>query len=118
MEDQKKKQEEASAELEAYLNKTRPRNLVEGVSGGVGTVLLGAVGAVGSVVLMPVVGIAAGWQQGGILGSVVGLVGGAVVGVVGGAMVVTGGVFKGTSQIIRGVVSMPASIAAPMKGKW
>jgi len=66
MEDQKKKQEEASAELEAYFNKTRPRNLVEGVSGGVGTILQGAVGGVGAVVLTPVMGTAAGWEKGGI----------------------------------------------------
>jgi hypothetical protein len=83
-----------------------------------GNVLSGAVGTVGSVVLMPVVGMTAGYEKGGILGSAVGLVGGAVAGVLGGAMSAVGGVLKGTSQIVRGVASVPKSISGPIKGMW
>jgi hypothetical protein len=115
---QRQEQDEAAAELEAYFNKTRPRNLAEGLTNGVGNVLSGAIGTVGSVVLMPVVGMAAGYEKGGVLGSAVGLVGGAVAGVVGGAMSAVGGILKGTSQIVRGVVSVPKSISGPMKGMW
>lgn len=116
--EKKKEQDEAAAELEAYFNKTRPRNLAEGLTSGVGNVLSGAVGTVGSVVLMPVVGMAAGYKKGGILGSALGLVGGAVAGVVGGVISAVGGILKGTSQIVRGVASVPKSIAGPMGGMW
>lgn len=114
----KREQEESAAELEAYLNKTRPRNLVEGVTTGLSNVLEGAIGGVGSVVLMPVVGMAGGYQSVGILGAVIGLVGGAVAGVVGGVMAAAIGAVKGTGQIIRGIVSVPQSIIAPSQGKW
>ena len=118
MDSKKKEQEAAAAELEAYLNKTRPKNLAEGVTSGVENVIQGAVGVVGSVVLTPVVGLAAGYKQAGILGSAVGLVSGAVAGVVGGVASATGGVVKGAAQIIRGVASVPQSIIAPSHGKW
>lgn len=114
----KKDHEESAAELEAYLNKTRPRNLVEGVTAGVGNVLEGAIGGVGAIVLTPVVGMAGGYKSVGILGGIFGLVGGAVVGVVGGVAAAVVGALKGTSQIIRGLAAVPQSIIAPRQGKW
>lgn len=46
--EKKREQEEAMAELEDYLNQTRPKNLMEGVQSGLGNVLDGALGAAGS----------------------------------------------------------------------
>lgn len=119
IEDTKKnEQEQASEELEAYLNKTRPRNLAEGVTSGLNNVLSGTIGAVGGLVLAPVVGGTAGYKNAGIVGAVGGVVGGTVIGAVGGAFYLTKGVIQGTAQIIRGVASVPKSVAEPMKGKW
>ena len=136
----KQEQEDSTAELESYLNRTRPRNLVEGVTTGISDVLLGTIGGVGSIVLMPVVGMAGGYKSKGLLGGVIGLVGGTLAGVVGGVgAAVVGpfykssifhllrilshyflnvGVLKGTGQIARGIISVPQSIIAPSKGKW
>eukprot|EP01083_Nonionella_stella_P106417 307135_1 len=114
----KKEQEESAAELEAYLNRSRPRNLVEGVTTGIGSVLQGAIGGVGTIVLTPVVGMAGGYKSIGILGAVVGLAGGTVVGVVGGVAAAVVGVLKGTGQIVRGITATPQSIIGPIQGKW
>lgn len=116
--EKKREQEEAMAELEDYLNQTRPKNLMEGVQSGLGNVLDGALGAAGSLVLMPVVGVTRGYQKGGILGSTLGLGVGIVGGVVGAATSAAGGLVKGTAQVARGVISVPNSIIAPRTGKY
>ncbi len=118
MSQQRKEQEEAAAELEAYLNKTRPRNLAEGVTSGLGNCIQGAVGVVGAVVLAPVIGMTSGYQKGGIIGSIIGLVGGTVVGAITGVLSAVTGVLKGAGQIVRGVASVPQSITGPKSGKW
>jgi len=114
----KQKQEEAAAELEAYFNKTRPRNLAKGVTGGLGSVVAGALGSVGFIVITPVLSTREGYKKGGVLGGAAGLTVGLVGGVVGGAITAVGGFLKGTQQIGRGVLSVPESISGPMKGKW
>ena len=114
----KAQQEEAAAELEAYFNKTRPRNLAEGVTTGLGSVVSGAFGTVGAIVLTPIVATHQGYTKAGFIGGALGLTIGLVGGVVGGVVSAAGGLFKGVTQIGRGVVAVPYSIAGPMHGKW
>lgn len=70
--------EEAEESLNSILKShggTKPRNLREGLSHGVGSILSGAVGAAGVAVLAPTVGLTRGAQRGGVLGGVVGFTG-------------------------------------------
>jgi len=113
-----KQQEEAKAQLDAILNQTRPKNLKEGITSGVGNIVSGAVGAVGIAVIAPTAGLTRGAQQGGIIGGTVGFVGGAVVGIVGAVAVAGGGVVSGVTQIGRGLMAVPKSITEPRKGKY
>ena len=53
-----------------------PKHLGYGIASGISNVVAGAVGAVGVVVLAPVVGTAVGAKQAGIVGGTVGLLGG------------------------------------------
>ena len=53
-----------------------PKHLGYGLASGVSNIVAGAVGAVGIVILAPVMGTAVGAKQGGIVGGTVGLVGG------------------------------------------
>lgn len=78
----KKTKEELEAEqaaareqLNAILDQSRPKHLGQGITSGLSNIVAGAVGAVGIVVLAPVVGTAVGAKQGGIVGGTVGLVG-------------------------------------------
>jgi DnaJ domain len=108
----------AQEQLEAILSPSRPKNLAEGVSSGVGNIVAGAVGAAGIAVLAPTLGLAVGLRGGGILGGAVGVAGGAVVGLLGAAAVAVGGALSGLAQIGRGIAAVPASIMAPRQGKW
>jgi hypothetical protein len=108
----------AQEQLEAILSTSRPKNLAEGVSSGVGNIVAGAVGAAGIAVLAPTLGLAVGLRGGGIIGGVVGVAGGAVVGILGAAAVAVGGALSGLAQIGRGIAAVPQSIAAPRQGKW
>ena len=108
----------AQEQLESILSTSRPKNLGEGLSTGVGNIVAGAVGAAGIAVLAPTLGLAVGLRGGGILGGVVGVAGGAVVGILGAAAVAVGGALSGIAQIGRGIVAVPASITAPRQGKW
>lgn len=92
-EEQKKQQEEAKAELEAIFAASRPKNLRQGITGGVGNILGGTVGAVGVLVLAPTAGLAIGTKQRGLLGGLVGLTGGAVVGAFAAAGLLVGGTY-------------------------
>ena len=83
--------DEALKQINAILDTSRPKNFQEGFGSGVGTILQGAVGAVGIAVLAPTIGLAAGAKQGGILGAVVGVTGGAVVGLLGAGALAVGG---------------------------
>ena len=84
-------QEEALQQINAMLDTNRPKNFREGVGSGVGTIMQGAIGAVGIAVLAPTIGLAAGAKQGGLLGAVVGVTGGAVVGLLGAGAMAVGG---------------------------
>lgn len=53
-----------------------PKHLGYGIASGVSNIVSGAVGAVGIVVMAPVMGTAVGAKQAGIVGGTVGLVGG------------------------------------------
>jgi len=112
-----KQQEEAKAQLDSILNQTRPKNLKEGLTSGVGNIVSGAVGAVGVAIIAPTAGAKRGAEQGGIIGGTVGLVGGAVVGVVGAVAVAASGAVSGVTQIGRGIMAVPKSITEPRKGK-
>ena len=91
MKDVEKEQEKAAQDLQALLNSTRPKNLVQGVSSGLNNVLLGAIGGIGALVLAPTVGMKLGVEKCGVLGGAAGLAGGLVIGVVGGAASIVGG---------------------------
>ena len=110
--------QEAAAQLEQILRTSRPKNLAQGVSRGVGNIVTGAVGGAGVAVLLPVTGLAVGLQAGGLLGGVVGVAGGAVVGALGGAALAVAGAVSGVVQVTRGVAAVPQSILAPRQGKW
>jgi len=91
---------------------------VQGTKSGVGNIVAGAVGGAGVAVMMPVMGLAAGMQNAGIVGGLFGLVGGAVVGVLGAAALVVGGAVMGVTQIARGLFAAPEAAMAPHQGKW
>lgn len=91
MQGQQYQQLQAGKEVENILSSHKPKNLVEGVTRGVGNILGGAIGGVGILVLSPTAGLAMGSQAGGILGAMVGLVGGTLMGVVGSVAMVLGG---------------------------
>ncbi|KAL9186699.1 hypothetical protein ACHAXT_005937 [Thalassiosira profunda] len=111
-------QQAAKEQLQAILDTSRPKHLGYGLASGVSNIVAGAVGAVGIVILAPVLGTAVGAKQGGIVGGTVGLVGGAVVGAIGGAALAVGGVVQGTTQVVRGVAATPGAVMEPTKGKW
>ena len=117
-EDLEKEQKEAAEQLAQMLKTTKPKNLQQGVSRGVGNIVGGAVGACGIAVLAPTVGLASGIRGGGIIGGALGLTAGAVIGVLGAAGLIVGGAVAGVSQIVRGVIAVPESITAPKAGKW
>jgi hypothetical protein len=97
-EDEKKKQkeqQEALEQLNAMLNQTRPKNLGQGLTSGVSNIVGGALGAVGVVLVAPILGGAVGLRGGGILGGIVGVAGGAVVGAVGAVAMAVGGMYVG-----------------------
>mmetsp|Transcript_7093 Transcript_7093/g.12831 ORF Transcript_7093/g.12831 Transcript_7093/m.12831 type:complete len:555 (-) Transcript_7093:96-1760(-) len=117
-EDLKKQQAEAQEKLNTILDSSRPKHAGEGLASGFGNIVGGAVGAVGIIVLAPVVGTAVGGKNGGLVGGTLGLVGGAVGGVVFGAVLAVGGLVQGTTQIVRGIYNTPNAIVQPRKGKW
>ena len=89
----KLKQQEATQQVESILDASRPKNLVQGVTSGVGNILMGAVGSVGCAVLLPTTGLIAGLKGGGLIGGVLGVTGGAVAGALGAVALVVGGMF-------------------------
>lgn len=111
-------QQAAKEQLQAILDSSRPKHLGYGIASGVGNVVSGAVGAVGIVVLAPVLGTAVGAKQGGVVGGTVGLVGGAAAGAIGGIAVAVGGAVQGVMQIARGAAATPSAMIEPGRGKW
>jgi len=87
----KRKQEEAKQQVETILDASRPKNLAQGVTSGVGNILVGAIGSVGCAVLLPTTGLIAGLKGGGIIGGILGVSGGAVAGALGAVALVVGG---------------------------
>lgn len=59
---------EQEMENDKYRHTGRPKNLREGVTGGMGTILSSAVGAAGVAVLSPMAGASVGAERGGIVG--------------------------------------------------
>jgi hypothetical protein len=90
-EKKKKEQQEAVEKLNAMLAQTRPKNFGQGLTSGVSNIVGGALGAVGVVIVAPILGGAVGLRGGGIIGGVVGVAGGAVVGAVGAVALAVGG---------------------------
>jgi len=82
---------DAERKLNDLIDTTAPKGFGQGMKRGVGNILSGAVGAVGVAVLMPTLGLAAGYRQAGIVGGIFGVAGGAVAGVIGAAVVAVGG---------------------------
>lgn len=117
---------------EAIKKDDPPRNLVEGVTRGLGRFLVGAIGGIAQVVLLTCVAANSGYQCGvisgadfGIAGYVISAILGAVIGIVVG--LVLGVLFvpytlivcalEGTYSIILGVATVPKSVAALMRGE-
>lgn len=117
-EELEKEQEAAKEQLQTILDQSRPKHLGYGITSGISNIVSGAVGAVGVVVLAPVMGAAVGGKQAGIVGGTVGLVGGAVAGVVGGVALAVGGAVQGVTQIVRGAAATPSAMIEPSRGKW
>lgn len=117
-EEQERERDEAKVQLEELLNTSRPKNLAQGVGGGVSNIVAGAVGAAGVAVLLPTIGLASGLRGGGIIGAALGVTVGAVAGIIGGAALAVGGAVSGVVQIGRGFAAVPQSIIAPRQGKW
>ena len=92
MDSTKQRQEEAKQQIDSLLDASRPKNLAQGVTSGVGNILMGAIGSVGCAVLLPTTGLIAGLKGGGIIGGILGVTGGAVAGVLGAAALVVGGI--------------------------
>jgi len=115
---QSTEQDLAKQQIDLLLKQTRPKNLREGVTSGVGNILATALGAAGIVVVSPFMGMARGAKQGGLLGGVFGLAGGAVVGALGAVAVAVGGAVSGVTQILRGVAAVPDQMMEPSRGKW
>jgi hypothetical protein len=92
-EEEKKKKEQAEAleQLNGILDQSRPKNFGQGLTSGVSNILGGALGAVGVVIVAPVLGGAMGMRGGGIVGGLVGVAGGVVVGAVGAVAMAVGG---------------------------
>jgi hypothetical protein len=90
-ETKKKEQAEALEQLNGMLDQTRPKNFGQGLTSGVSNIVGGALGAVGVVLVAPVLGGAVGMRGGGIVGGIVGVAGGAVVGAVGAVAIAVGG---------------------------
>ena len=67
-----------SINLLRHQNQKSPKHLGYGIASGISNIVSGAVGAVGIVVLAPVLGTAVGAKEGGIVGGTVGLVGGEI----------------------------------------
>lgn len=118
MEELEIEQRQAKEQLQAILDSSRPKHLGYGIASGVSNIVGGAVGAVGVVVLAPVLGTTVGAKQAGIVGGTVGLVGGAVVGLIGGTAVAVGGAVQGITQVVRGVAATPNAVMEPRRGKW
>jgi hypothetical protein len=91
MKKKKQEQQEALEQLNAMLAQTRPKNFGQGLSSGVSNIVGGALGAVGVVIVAPVLGGALGLRGGGLLGGIAGVAGGAVVGAVGAVAMAVGG---------------------------
>jgi hypothetical protein len=108
----------ASEEIEEMLGATRPKNLRQGLTSGLGYIVQGAVGAVGIALLMPGIGVEEGSKKGGIVGGIIGGVGGAVGGVMQAANVLGGGLVTGVGQVVRGAAASPSALLAPGQGKW
>lgn len=87
----KLKQAEAKQQVESILDASRPKNVVQGVTSGIGNILMGAVGSVGCAVLLPTTGLISGLKGGGIIGGILGVTGGAVAGALGAVALVVGG---------------------------
>jgi hypothetical protein len=87
----KKERDEATKQLQAVLDASRPKGLKQGVASGCGNIVQGAVGAAGFAVIGPTMGLAVGLKQGGLLGGIVGITAGAIGGAIGAVAMAVGG---------------------------
>lgn len=111
-------QRAAKEQIDAMLNRSRPKTLRQGVAQGVSSILGGALGAAGIAVITPFVSASAGSKKGGIIGGVFGFTGGIVVGAVGAITVAVGSTLAGVTSIVRGVFAVPGQLTQPWRGKY
>lgn len=95
----------------------RPKDVRDGLLGGVGNILKGAVGGAALLVSAPIKGAYDGGSQEGSWGAVKGFGTGLGVGVVGGMTMMVGGAVTGVVQIGRGIINTPGSVSAQSAGK-
>ena len=101
----------------SFFSTKKPKNATEGITRGVQNILVGAVGAAGTVMASPVVFAYKGGQDGGVLGAVKGFGFGLGAGLIGGVGMAVQGVATGVYQIGRGVINAPAAMSAQTQGK-
>jgi hypothetical protein len=95
----------------------RPKDIREGLSGGVGNILKGALGGAALLVSAPIKGAYDGGHSEGSWGAVKGFGTGLGIGVVGGMTMIVGGAVTGVVQIGRGIYNTPGSVSAISAGK-
>lgn len=114
--DAKPEEEEFQPEDSVFSLK-RPKDIREGLMGGVGNILKGAVGGAALLVSAPIKGAYDGGHQEGSWGAMKGFGAGLGIGVVGGMTMMVGGALTGVVQIGRGLYNTPGSVSAISAGK-
>jgi hypothetical protein len=111
------KPEEESEPEDSVFTLKRPKDIREGLSGGVGNILKGALGGAALLVSAPIKGAYDGGNSQGSWGAVKGFGTGLGIGVVGGMTMIVGGAVTGVVQIGRGIYNTPGSVSAISAGK-
>mmetsp|Transcript_22556 Transcript_22556/g.45386 ORF Transcript_22556/g.45386 Transcript_22556/m.45386 type:complete len:612 (+) Transcript_22556:55-1890(+) len=102
---------------ESVFSLKRPKDIREGLSGGVGNILKGALGGAALLVSAPIKGAYDGGNSEGSWGAMKGFGTGLGIGVVGGMTMMVGGAVTGVVQIGRGIYNTPGSVSAISAGK-
>lgn len=106
------------AELESLLNKTRPKNLSQGIRQGIDTFVVGSIGAVGTAVIVPTAMGSMGAERGGCCGAIFMSLTGCCVGCCGFVSLCAFSVCGCCFNVFRGVAATPDSIVQPRRGNY
>lgn len=108
----------AKAEIEALLNKTRPKNLSEGIRQGIDTFVVGSIGALGTAVIVPTAMGTLGAERGGCCGAICMSLVGCGVGCCGALSLCAFSLCGCCLNVCRGVAAAPDSIVQPRLGNY